>query len=198
METAANNRPGADPSRLTALLNRMHQGDRDAAERAMGLVYEELHRIAVNRFAHENAGHLLQATALINEAYLRLMGAGPLTISNRNHFFALASEQMRRVLVDHARSELAGKRGGDAVRVNLDDVQIGAGEQTVDVLSLDEALSHLQQLDPRTAEVVILRYFGGHTEREVAEILDVSLITVRRDWEFARSWLHNHLGGGSR
>jgi RNA polymerase sigma-70 factor, ECF subfamily len=188
----------ADTSRLTALLNRMQQGDRDAAEEAVGMVYGELHKIAANRMAHERPGQILQATALINEAYMRLMGAGPLPISNRRHFLALASEQMRRILVDHARSERAGKRGGDAVRVALDEKQAVGSEQSIDVLSLDEALKHFEQLDPRAAQVVALRYFGGHTEQEVAEILEVSLITVRRDWEFARSWLFTRLSCSSR
>lgn len=197
MEMETREPPIADPSRLTALLNLMQQGDRDAAEQAVGLVYGELHRIAVNRLAHEHPEHSLQATALINEAYLRLMGAGPLPISNRGHFLALASEQMRRILVDHARFERAGKRGGDAVRVCLDDVQLGSAEQSVDVLSLDEALNNLQQFDPRAAQVVVLRYFGGHKEEEVAEILEVSLSTVRRDWEFARSWLYSRMRGSA-
>ncbi len=187
--------PEIDSSRLTSLLNRMQQGDRNAAEQAVGMVYGELHRIAANRMAHERPGQVLQATALINEAYMRLMGAGPLPISNRKHFLALASEQMRRILVDHARSEHAGKRGGDAVRVTLDDKQVGGSEQSIDVLSLDEALKQFEQIDPRAAQVVSLRYFGGHTEQEVAEILEVSLITVRRDWEFARSWLYGRLSG---
>ena len=198
MELKTTEQPEVNPSRLTVLLNLMQRGDSDAAERAVRLVYGELHRIAANRLAHERPGHSLQATALINEAYLRLMGADPLPISSRRHFLALASEQMRRILVDHARSEHAGKRGGDAVRVCLDDVQIGAAEQSVDVLSLNEALNDLQQLDPRAAQVVVFRYFGGHTEAEVAELLDVSLITVRRDWEFARSWLYNRLSGTSK
>jgi len=161
MELKTTEQPEVNPSRLTVLLNLMQRGDSDAAERAVRLVYGELHRIAANRLAHERPGHSLQATALINEAYLRLMGADPLPISSRRHFLALASEQMRRILVDHARSEHAGKRGGDAVRVCLDDVQIGAAEQSVDVLSLNEALNDLQQLDPRAAQVVVFRYFGG-------------------------------------
>jgi RNA polymerase sigma factor (TIGR02999 family) len=196
-EMETREQPEVDPSQLTALLNLMQQGDGDAAERAVRLVYGELHRIAANRLAHERPGHVLQTTALINEAYLRLIGAGPIQISNRRHFLALASVQMRRILVEHARAVHAEKRGGDAVLVNLDDVQVGAPERSVDALALDEALNDLQKLDPRASQVVVFRYFGGHTEQEVAEILDVSLITVRRDWEFARSWLYSRLRGSS-
>jgi RNA polymerase sigma factor (TIGR02999 family) len=197
MEIESKEHPGDDPARLTVLLNRMQHGDRAAAEQAVGMVYGELRRIAANRMAHERPGQVLQTTALINEAYLRLMGAGALPISNRNHFLALASEQMRRILVDHARSEKAGKRGGNAIRVALEDNDAPATEKSIDVLSLDESLDDLQKLDPRAVQVVSLRYFGGHTEQEVAEILSLSLITVRRDWEFARSWLYTHMTGNS-
>jgi RNA polymerase sigma factor (TIGR02999 family) len=197
MELATKERSGNDHGRLTVLLNRMQQGDRNAAEQAVGMVYGELRMIAANRMAHERPGQVLQTTALINEAYLRMMGAGALPISNRNHFLALASEQMRRILVDHARSEKAEKRGGDSLRVGIDDVPIAAVEKSIDVLALDEALNDLQQFDSRAAQVVSLRYFGGHTEQEIASILDISLITVRRDWEFARSWLYKRMTGSS-
>lgn len=186
-----------DAARLTVLLNRMQQGDLTAAEQAVRMVYGELRRIAANRMAHERPGQVLQTTALINEAYLRLMSAGALPISNRNHFLALASEQMRRILVDHARSERAGKRGGDAIRIAFEDTDVAAPAKSIDVLSLDESLNVLQKLDARAAQVVSLRYFGGHTEQEVAEILGASLITVRRDWEFARSWLYKRMTGKS-
>lgn len=189
--------PVDDPARLTILLNRMQHGDQTAAEQAVGMVYGELRRIAANRMARERPGQVLQTTALIHEAYLRLMGAGALPISNRNHFLALASEQMRRILVDHARTEKARKRGGNAIRVALEDNDVAAAEKSIDVLSLDESLDDLQTLDPRAAQVVSLRYFGGHTEQEIAEILSVSLITVRRDWEFARSWLYKRMTGNS-
>jgi RNA polymerase sigma-70 factor, ECF subfamily len=198
MEMAAKQRPGNDPARLTILLNLMQQGDRNAGEQAVDLVYGELRKIAANRMAHERPGQVLQTTALVNEAYLRLMGAGALPISNRNHFMALASEQMRRILVDHARSEKAGKRGGNAVRIALEDAHLATAEKSLDVLALDEALKDLEQLDPRAAQGVSLRYFGGHTEQEIADILHVSLITIRRDWEFARSWLFKRMTGSSK
>lgn len=183
---------------LTVLLNRMQQGDSHAADDAIRMVYGELHNIARGRLARERSGQDLQATALIHEAYLRLVGAGSLPISDRKHFLALASEQMRRILIDHARSEHAGKRGGESVHVTLDDAQVSATERSVDVLVLDAALKELEQLDPRAAQVVALRYFGGYTEREVAEVLDLSLITIRRDWEFARSWLFRQMGGAQK
>jgi RNA polymerase sigma factor (TIGR02999 family) len=188
--------PQAESSQFSVLLKRMGQGDRDAAGEAFTFLYDELHRIAGERMRREWPGHVLQTTALINEAYLRLVGAGPLEIHSRRHFIALASEQMRRVLVDYARGIKALKRGGAAIRVGLDEVQVGGQERSVDVLALDEALDHLHVLDPRAADVVMYRYFGGYTEEEVAEALAVSLITVRRDWEFARSWLYDRMSTG--
>jgi RNA polymerase sigma-70 factor, ECF subfamily len=197
MEMETKEQRGGNRSQLTVLLNLMQQGDQTAAEKAVELVYGELRKIAANRMAHERPGQVFQTTALINEAYVRLMGARVLPISNRNHFLALASEQMRRILVDHARSEKAAKRGGNAVRVAVDDVQVATAEKSIDVLSLNEALDNLQQFDARAAQVVALRYFGGHTEQEIAEILSASLITVRRDWEFARSWLYKRMTSNS-
>jgi len=185
-----------ESTQFSVLLKRMEQGDRQAAGEAVTFLYDELHRIAGERMRREWPGHVLQTTALINEAYLRLVGAGPLEIRSRRHFIALASEQMRRVLVDYARTTKALKRGGAALRVGLDEVRVGGEERSVDVLALDEALDHLRRLDPRAADVVIYRYFGGYTEDEVAEALAVSLITVRRDWDFARSWLYDRMSAG--
>jgi RNA polymerase sigma-70 factor, ECF subfamily len=183
-----------DPSLdLTALLNRMRGGDREAGDRAVAVVYEELHRIASREMRRERQGHTLQTTALINEAYLRLVGAESLEIQGRGHFFALASQQMRRVLVDHARSAGALRRGGGAFRLDLDQIDVGVGGQDVDVLLLDQSLEQLGRVDARAAQVVELRYFGGYTDKEAAQALGVSLATVRRDWEFARSWLFERL-----
>jgi RNA polymerase sigma factor (TIGR02999 family) len=189
--------PQAESSQFSSLLKRMGQGDRDAAGEAVSFLYDELHRIAGERMRREWPGHVLQTTALINEAYLRLVGAGPLEIRSRRHFIALASEQMRRVLVDYARGIKAVKRGGAAIKVALDDAHVGVEERSVDVVALDEALDQLHHLDPRAADIVMYRYFGGYTEDEVAEALAVSLITVRRDWEFARSWLYDRMSAGS-
>jgi len=185
-------------SDLTLLLNRMREGDREAAAQAVGLVYGELHRIASREMRREREGHTLQTTALVNEAYLRLAGSQSLEVQNRGHFFAIASQQMRRILVDHARSANALRRGGGAAKVDLDSVILGDGGESVDVLLLDESLEELQRVDPRAAQVVELRYFGGYTDKEVVEALGVSLATVRRDWEFARSWLFDRMDGESK
>jgi RNA polymerase sigma factor (TIGR02999 family) len=186
-----------DPSRppdLTLLLNRMRQGDRDAGDQAAAIMYRELHRIASREMRRERAGHTLQATALVNEAYLRLAGPSQsLQIQDRAHFFALAAKQMRRVLIDHARSFRAQRRGGGALPLDLDRVALGTSQEDVDLLMLNECLDELERLDPRAAHVVELRYFGGYTDNEVVEAMGGSLSTIRRDWEFARSWLFDRM-----
>ena len=186
---------GDEPSNVTLLLNRMRKGDAEAGDQAALLVYDELHRIAAREMRRENRGHTLQTTALVHEAYLRLAGAGSLETQNRGHFFAVASQQMRRILVDYARSSNAQRRGGGATQVDLDQLQIAIAPRSVDVLSLDEALRELERIDTRAAKVVELRYFGGYTDKEVVEALGVSIATVRRDWEFAKSWLFNRMRG---
>lgn len=180
---------------LTALLRRMQQGDKQAGEQAVGLVYKELHQIAARRLRHEAPNHTLVTTALINEAYLRLSGGAPIAIESRGHFLAIASQQMRRILVDHARARDAQRRGGGAVAVSLEDASPSSAPPSVDVLMLDRALREFEQLEPRAAQVVELRYFGGYTDKQVVEALGVSLATVRRDWEFARTWLFDRLQG---
>jgi len=175
---------GAD---LTVLFARMRHGDAEAANAVMGALYTELHHIAARHMRGEAPQHTLQPTALVNEAYLRLMH-GPDTVHDRQHFLALAAQAMRRVLVDHARQKRARKRGGGLERVTLEIVP-GKAPYNVDVLALDEALVALSQVDQRASRVVELRFFGGHTDREVCEILGEKLPTVRRDWVFARSWL---------
>jgi RNA polymerase sigma-70 factor (ECF subfamily) len=188
--------PGeGEPSNITLLLNQMRNGDSEAGDKAASLVYNELHRIAAREMRHENEGHTLQTTALVHEAYVRLAGSGSLEIQNRGHFFAVASQQMRRILVDYARSNHAQRRGGGATKIDLDQLQIAVVPRSADVLSLDEALRELERIDPRAAKVVELRYFGGYTDKEVVEVLSVSIATVRRDWEFARSWLFNQMQG---
>jgi RNA polymerase sigma-70 factor, ECF subfamily len=190
-------RDGADPdqSNVTALLNRMRNGDREAGDEVAGLVYGELRRIASREMRSEREGHLLQTTALVHEADLKLVGAESLEIRNRRHFFAIASQQMRRILVDHARANEAQRRGGGVSKVDLEGLQVASAERSIDVLLLDESLGELERLDPRCAKVVELRYFGGYTEKEVVEALDISLATVQRDWEFARSWLFDRMNG---
>jgi RNA polymerase sigma factor (TIGR02999 family) len=197
----ANGDPHANGG-LTLLLNRMQQGDSAAATAAAEAVYDELHRIASRQIRRERRNHTLEATSLVNEAYLRLVGGQALELRNRAHFFAVASRQMRRVLVDHARAGNAAKRGSGARRITLDvsrDISHAgvshAVAQThhIDVVELDEALTALGRVDARAAQVVELRFFGGHSDQEAAETLGVSPNTVRRDWEFARSWLFDHM-----
>ncbi|MGA8025791.1 MAG: sigma-70 family RNA polymerase sigma factor [Bryobacteraceae bacterium] len=188
--------PGSSqPPDLTLLLQRMQQGDHQAGEKAIALLYSELHRIAARELRKERPGHMLQTTALIHEAYARLAGSEALEIQNRAHFFSLASQQMRRVLVDYARARNAQRRGAGAIAVGLEGVQAGSDPRGIDLLSLDEALGELQRVDARAAQVVELRFFGGYTDREVAEALATPLGTIRRDWEFARSWLFDRMRG---
>jgi RNA polymerase sigma-70 factor, ECF subfamily len=179
---------------LTVLLNRMRQGDREAGDKALAEVYSELHRIASREMRREGPGHTLQTTALISEAYLRFVNAGSLKIENRGHFYAVASQQMRRILVDHARARRTRKRDGGA-KVELDNIQLAQQAPHVDVLLLEDALTELEKIQPRAAQVVELRFFGGYTDKEVVEALGVSMATVRRDWEYARSWLFQWMRG---
>ncbi|HLY18552.1 MAG TPA: ECF-type sigma factor [Bryobacteraceae bacterium] len=181
------------PGNITVLLNRMQKGDRQAGQEAATLIYGELHRIAAGAMRHEREGHILQTTALVNEAYLRLAGSASLKIESRTHFFAIASQQMRRILVDHARTAAAQRRGGGVVRIALDAVQAGAEDRSLDLLLLDESLAELERIAPRAAKVIELRYFGGYSDKDVVDALGVSLATVRRDWEFARSWLYRRM-----
>ncbi|MGO9262864.1 MAG: sigma-70 family RNA polymerase sigma factor [Bryobacteraceae bacterium] len=183
---------------LTLMLNRMKDGDQQAGEEVVARVYDELHRIASREMRRERPGNTLQTTALIHEAYLRMAGARSLEIQNRSHFLAVASQQMRRVLVDHARAAGSQKRGGGAARLDLDSVRVGAADPDAQLVRLDDALNDLERLDPRPAKVVELKYFGGYSDREVAESLNLSLAMVRRDWEFARSWLFEQMSKPSR
>lgn len=191
----ANPSPQTEKADLTSLLTQMQRGDSRAGEKAIALVYSELHRIAARELRSERPGHLLQTTALIHEAYTRLIGSQGLEIQSRRHFFAVASQQMRRVLVDHARANHAQKRGGDAAKLSLDHVQAGIDPRTTDLVALDESLDQLERVDARAARVVEMRFFGGYTDQEIAEGLGVSVPTLRRDWEFARSWLFDRMHG---
>ena len=177
--------------RITQWLDRANEGDEQAQEQVIDAVYRELHKIAARVMSGENAGHTLQATALVNEAYMKLFGDAPVKAKDSHHFFALAARQMRRILVDHARSRNAGKRGG--VKVSLDDVCTVSAEPDGNLVAVDDALKELEQVDERAASVVELRFFGGYTEDEVAQILEINIAKVRRDWEFARAWLLHFL-----
>jgi len=182
-------------SGLTVLLNRMQSGDRPAGEQAIAMVYDELHRIASRQLRSERSDHILQATALIHEAYARLMGSESIQIQSRVHFFVIASRQMRRILVDQARVRDAARRGGGAVPVDLETVQLGVDPRSTDLLLLEAALQEFEKVYPRAAQIVELRYFGGYTDKEITEIVSVSFSTVRRDWEFARAWLFERMHG---
>lgn len=181
---------------ITQLLLAWGQGDQAALETLMPLVYDELRKVAARHLRGQRPNHTLQTTALVNEAYLRLIDASQVQWQNRAHFFAVAAHLMRRILVDFARTRNYQKRGGGAQQVSLAEAVIVAPERGADLLALDEALTRLQTLNARQAQVVELRYFGGLSEEETAEALKVSVRTVRRDWNFARVWLHRELSGG--
>jgi RNA polymerase sigma factor (TIGR02999 family) len=178
---------------VTQLLMAWNDGDQSALERLIPLVHAELHRIARRYMRNERAGHTLQTSALINEAYLRLIDAQQVHWQNRVHFFGIAAQLMRRVLVDFARSRGYKKRGGGALQVSLDETMVITRERGEDLVALDEALSALSELDERKGRVVEMRFFGGLSEKEIAEALTVSPETVRRDWRLAKSWLRRRL-----
>src|SRR4051812_4886623 len=189
---------GQTQERVTVLLHRAQGGDADATSQLFPVVYEELRSIAATFLAGERAGHTLQPTALVNEAYLRLVRPD-VSWDSRGHFFGAASRAIRRILTDHARSRGRDKRGGKGEdrrrRVPLDGLEVEAPGESVDVLALDEALTRLAAEDEQKARVVELRYFGGLTEEQTARVLGVSVSTVGRDWRFARSWLRRELAG---
>jgi len=188
----------ASPSshRVTELLVRWREGDRRALDELMPLVYQELHRLAAHYMRGERPGHTLQTSALVNEAYLRLAGGGEIEWQNRAHFFAVAAQAMRRILVDHARRRGNQKRGGGAHKVVLDEALTVSAERAAEVVALDEALARLAEIDPRKSQLVELRFFGGLSIKETAEVLKVSPGTVMRDWTFTKAWLGREIAGG--
>jgi RNA polymerase sigma factor (TIGR02999 family) len=186
----------ASREEVTGLLQAWSDGDQLALEKLMPLVYAELHRLAKRYMGHEQAGHSLQTSALVNEAYLRLVDAHGVRWQNRAHFFAVSAQIMRRILVDFARARQNLKRGGGALQVTLDEGLVVSPESGADLLALDEALEKLAALNPRQSKVVELRYFGGLKEEEVAEALNVSPRTIRHDWSVARAWLYRELRHG--
>jgi len=181
------------PSEITNLLVRSGQGDKSALDQLLPLVYQELRRLAHHQLQQERAGHSLQTTALVHEAYLRLAGQQEVDWQNRYHFFALAAQMMRRVLVDYARARQSEKRGGGAVQVSLSQAESKAEDRAAEVIALDEALSRLATLDRRQSQVIELRYFGGLSVEETAAVLQVSPSTVLGDWRQARAWLYLQL-----
>jgi len=174
---------------VTRILQAWGKGDEHAVDKLMPLVYEELRGLARRYLSHERSDHTLQATALVHEAYLRLVDQRGITWQNRAHFFGVAAQAMRRILVDHARRHHAAKRGGPAFKVSLEDVMIAAEERSDDLLALDDALNRLATLDPRQGQIVELRLFSGLTVEETAEALGISPATVKREWMSAKAWL---------
>jgi RNA polymerase sigma factor (TIGR02999 family) len=180
---------------ITELLNNAKAGNRASEAALLDVVYAELHKLAASLMRRQRPGHTLQTTALVNEAYLRLIGGRPLSFESRGHFFASAAQTMRRILVDHARKHGAIKRAGGLKRVELDANAIAMEEQADDICALDDALQKLAALDPRQVRVVELRFFGGLSVEETAEIMGASESTIKRDWSIARAWLEKELRG---
>ncbi len=181
--------PPPDSATFNQWLMEWRNGSQEAAERLFAAAYQELRRLAAWHFQKERPDHTLQPTALVNELYVKLFAGEPIEWQNRAHFFAVAAQQMRRILIDHARAHLAEKRGGGDVRLSLSEVNGLAAARQEDLVELDQALRRLEELDQRSARVVELRFFGGLTEKEAAEVLGISVATLKRDWDFARAWL---------
>src|SRR6266487_3353758 len=185
--------PSMSPHRVTQLLEQWSHGDDVALAELTPLVYEELRRLAHHFMGGERPNHTLQTTALVNDAYLRLADQTHPNFTNRSHFFAVAAQAMRQILVNYAKASQSQKRGGGALKVELDEVALISPEQTTEILHVHEALERLATLDSRKAHVVELKYFGGLKHDEIAEVLKVSTVTVRRDWVFAKAWLYTEL-----
>jgi len=187
-------------SEFSRVLAAIERGDPQAASQLLPLVYDELRRLAAQRLAHEQPGQTLQATALVHEAYLRLLGqadAGALPWSSRGHFFAAAAEAMRRILIERARRKQRLKHGGGRRRLDLDQLNLGTEEGSDDLLALDEAIGRLQTEKPNLAEIVMLRYYSGLSFEETAGVVGRSVSTIKREWRFARAWLARQLGEAS-
>ena len=182
-------------SNATVLLNAMERGDPKAADELLDLVYQELRRLATRKLAQEPAGQTLQPTALVHEAWLRLIGSENPSFANRAHFYSAAAEAMRRILIDRARRRRTRRHGGGYERVDLEDADLVAPQADDELLAVHDALDKLAREFPIQAEVVKLRYFGGRTNEEVAQILDISLSTVKNYWAFARAWLLQEIKG---
>ena len=189
--------PSVSQQRVTELLAHWSQGDDAALAELTPLVYEELRRLAHHFMEGQRPDHTLQTTALVNEAYLRLADQTNSNWQSRAHFFAVAARAMRQILVSYARSNRAQKRGGGGARIELNEAAIVSPEESKEIVDLHEALERLATLDSRKAQVVELKYFGGLNYDEMAEVLKISPVTVRRDWEFARAWLHTELHNAS-
>jgi RNA polymerase sigma factor (TIGR02999 family) len=182
---------------FTRILNAIEKGDAKATDELLPLVYEELRRLAARKISHEAPGQTLQATALVHEAYIRLVGSENQNWNSRTHFFSAAAEAMRRILIDNARRKQRLKRGGAEKRVELDGEEIAIEEPSTDIIALDEALVRLAEEDPVKAELVKLRYFSGLTVEQAAEILGISRATAERYWSYARAWLFHEINKGA-
>jgi RNA polymerase sigma factor (TIGR02999 family) len=189
--------PRTPPHEITQLLAEWSEGNQSALDQLYPLVYDELHRLARRYMSREKKGHTLQTTALINEAYVRLVDQKNVRWANRSHFFAISAQIMRRILIDHARRHAYAKRGGGAQQVSLEEVALVARDAGSELVRLDEALKTLAKMDPRRCHVVELRYFGGLNNEEIAGVLKVSENTVTRDWNLARAWLYQQLTGSA-
>jgi RNA polymerase sigma-70 factor (ECF subfamily) len=183
----------AQTHQVTQLLIDWSKGDQSAFDRLMPLIDEELRRLAHRYMSRERPGHTLQTTALVNEAFLRLVNRKNLQWQNRAHFFGLAAQVMRTILVDHARSHASAKRGGGARNLELDEAMVISQQKASEVIALDEALKQLALIDPRQSRIVELRFFGGLTVEEAAEVLQVSPVTIKREWSTAKAWLYREL-----
>jgi RNA polymerase sigma-70 factor (ECF subfamily) len=181
------------PGEVTRLLFELRQGDRDAEARLIPLVYRELRSLAARYLRAERVGHTLQPTALVHEAYLRLTAMKSVNWQDRCHFFAVAAQVMRRILVDHARARQAVKRGRSYAPIQLDDSLLAADQKSNELIALDDALNRLAVHDPRQSKIVELRFFGGLSEEETAVVLGISERTVKRDWRVAKAWLYNQV-----
>lgn len=186
----------SSPSEVTALLTQLSKGDNTVIERLMPLVYDELHRRASRYMRQERVGHTLQPTALVHEAYLKLVEQREPNFKNRAHFFAVAAKLMRRILIDHARARLSSKRGGEQSPISLEAAFQIRSDTPSGLLAVDDALQKLEALDPRQEQIVEMRFFGGLTVEETAEVLGVSTRTIEREWTMARAWLYIQLREG--
>ncbi len=183
-------------SNVTRILSAIEQGDGRAIDQLLPVVYQELRQLAAQKLSREKPGHTLQATALVHEAYLRLVGADNQTWKGRTHFFTAAAEAMRRILIENARRKHRLKRGGHQQRVDLDEAQILVEQPPEELLALDEALSQLAEIDGAKADLVKLRYFAGLTLEQAAEVLELSPTTAKRHWTYARAWLYKAITSG--
>jgi RNA polymerase sigma factor (TIGR02999 family) len=184
----------SSPQDVTQLLVDWSHGNKAALDQLMPLIYQELRRLASGYLRKERRDHTLQSTALVNEAYIRLVDYSNLRWQDRAHFFALAAQLMRQILIDHARSHRYAKRGGGARKVSLDEAAVLSEERATDLVALDDALKGLSALDPRKSQVVELRFFGGLSIDETAEVMEVSSMTVQREWRWAKAYLYREIG----